>query len=215
MPELLRRDEPGRPLDRTVLELQALLQGAHPGRQEAKGLDDLRHGLLQLRLAPRDAPASDPGRHGARAGAGQSGLLGDALLPGSGPPGRAGIRSLHLPRQIRGPRRIGAVAVPQVGERAQEIPGVAPLRPQAVESGMERFGRGRMALARTPRRPGPQRRSGPVAEVGRTRRPMLPVRPRTWDWSGSRGPARPALRAAPGYPARAPPRLRGRMRSER
>ncbi len=44
------RGEPGRPVERHVLDSDAGLQGAHPGVKEPEGLDDVAHRLVEIGL---------------------------------------------------------------------------------------------------------------------------------------------------------------------
>ena len=64
----------------------------------------------------------------------------------AGPPRRPGIRRRHLSREVRGTGLVRAVAITQVGEGGQEVPGIAPLGRQAGERGVERLDRCGMTL---------------------------------------------------------------------
>ena len=163
------RDEPGRAVHRPVLGGQPRLERLDAGRQEAERLDDVAHRLFEIRLlAVRRASGAVPAR----------------AQPVEGPaaPAVAAAGGQRV-RERRGTGVVRAVAITQVREGRQEIPGVAALGRQPCEGLAERLGGaglvrrpsgcpGRPAHPRDPQRP--------LEEDRRTWRPMLPaMRPPT------------------------------------
>ena len=128
-PQLARRDEPRRAVHRPVLGGEPRLERGDPGREEAERLDDVAHRLLELRLLVPGRPA----RRASLAGRSRS------KRPDRCPPARRSVSS-----GVRQRRRTGvvrAVAIAQVRERGQEVPGVAPLGRQPRERPVQRLRR--------------------------------------------------------------------------
>ncbi len=120
------RDEPGRTVHRPVLGGQPRLERLDAGRQEAERLDDMAHRLFEVRLlAVRRAPGAVPARAQPveRSGA-----------PAVAAAGGQGVGERRSARVVR------AVAITQMREGRQEIPGVAALGRQPREGLVQRLG---------------------------------------------------------------------------
>ena len=154
-------DEPGRALHGPVLGGQPRLERGDAGRQETKGLDHVAHGLFELGPLAFRRPA----RSGPCAGRRRS--RGPVL------PAVAAARGERV-GQRRGAGVVRAVAIAEMRERRQEVPGVAALRRQPREGLVQRC---------APPGPGPSARASPAlvpapSRVGLQRR--LEGRLRTW-----------------------------------
>ena len=120
--QLLRRDQPRRALDRSILPGQPLFQRLHPESEEAERLDDLGHGGVDLARRIVGFCPTAAGRDTS--------------------PARVGNRRVDQRGELRPSWRVGAETLSHLGEIGQEVPRVAALRPQARKGVVQRFGRG-------------------------------------------------------------------------
>ncbi len=111
--ELARRDQPGRPVHRSVLRGQPRLERLDARGQEPERLDHVTHRLFEVRLVTGGRAGAVPTRAQA---------VERSRPPAVGATGRERVR------QRGGARMVRAVAIAEVGEGGQEVPGVTPLR---------------------------------------------------------------------------------------